>query len=232
MTFKKSSIKKSSYTLVGLIAAIMMISLTVTNFNTNQQHQALAQQINTTNTTQQSIKNIDTFRTKGQISSLVSDLLMARNTSSTNPADKTIWVLGGNWGLNVVKGSLTNFNTDINMIKIDGNGAHHHTIELLTNTSGMPSTEKMPSIFSLMLSHQPQKIVLSGNTTMFTGNADITTNGNIKWKDVPIHIAILNGNIFNMNIDPSKTDDHFKGFPILGIVQFIKDENGRDLITR
>lgn len=232
MTFKKSSIKKSSYTLVGLIAAIMMISLTVTNFNTNQQHQALAQQINTTNTTQQSTKNIDTFQAKGQISSLVSDLLVARNTSSTNPEDKTIWVLGGDWSLNVVKGSLTNFNTTINMIKIDGSGAHHHTIGLLTNPSGMPATEKMPSIFSFMFPHTPQKIELSGNTTMFTGNADIKTNGNIKWKDVLIHVAILNGHIFNMNIDPSKTDNHFKAFPILGIVQSITDENGRDLITR
>ncbi len=210
----------------------MMLSLIVTNFNINQQHQAQAQQINATNPTQQATKNIDTFRAKGQISSLVSDLLLAQNTSSTNPEDKTIWVLGGNWDFNVVKGDLKNFTTHINMIKIDGNGAHTHTIEKLTNPSGMPSTDKMPSIFSLMFPHPNQKIELSGNNTMFTGNADIKTNGNIKWKDVPVHIAILNGNIFNMNLDPSKTDNHFKAFPILGIVQSITDENGRDLITR
>lgn len=48
---KKSSIKKFTYTIVGLIAVTMMLSLTVTNFNINHQYQALAQQINLTNNT-------------------------------------------------------------------------------------------------------------------------------------------------------------------------------------
>nr|MBA3978649.1 hypothetical protein [Nitrosopumilus sp.] len=40
---------------------------------------------------------------------------------------------------------------------------------------------------------------------------------------------LVNGNIITINIVPSKTEDHFKGFPVFGTVQSIIDENGREL---
>jgi hypothetical protein len=70
--------------------------------------------------------NIATFRAKGQISSLASDTLAGRPSSNTSE----IWVLGGDWEFGVNKGNLSNLALDISMSKIDGKGAHHHTIEV------------------------------------------------------------------------------------------------------
>lgn len=116
------------------------------------------------------------------------------------------------------------------MTKINGASTHHHTIEKLNNVTGMSATEPLSNMSAMMKTNTHQKVTLLGNSTMFKGNADITTNGKIKWKDVPVHVALLNGNILNINIDPSKTDDHFKGLPVYGTVQFIIDKNGKDLI--
>ena len=66
--------------------------------------------------------------------------------------------------------------------------------------------------------------------TDFKGIADITTNGKIKWKDVPIVIHVLNGNTINFNIESTKTEDHFKGLPVFGTVESIVDQNGKELL--
>ena len=157
----------------------------------------------------------DTFRAKGQISSLASDIIAGK----TNSSDATVWVLGGNWILNVMDGNLTNFNTDIKMTKIDGTGAHYHSIENIRDASGNYTIGS------------DKKIVLEGNSTGVSGIADITTNGNVKWKDVPLTFTILNGNILNLVIDPVKTDNHFKGLPIYGTVNSIVNETGKELLV-
>ena len=161
--------------------------------------------------------NIDTFRAKGQISSLASDTLAGRPSSNTSE----IWVLGGDWELGVSKGNLTNLAVDIAMSKIDGKGAHHHTIEMLRNATG-----------AVLPGHSEQIALTNGNYTDFKGIADITTNGKVKWKDVPIVVHLLNGNIINFNIEPTKTDDHFKGLPVFGTVESIIDQNGKELLKR
>ncbi|MEJ7642688.1 MAG: hypothetical protein WKF36_10940 [Candidatus Nitrosocosmicus sp.] len=179
----------------------------------------------TTNTNASSENQIDSFRAEGQISSLASDAIAGR--ANSNISD--IWVVGGDWGFNVVNGNLTNLVTDITMTKIDGTAPHSHSIEKLNNVSGMRIAEGMDNASNMMMSHENEKVALEGNNTMFIGNADITTNGNIEWEDVPIHMAMANGNIITINMNPSKTEDHFLGFPVFGTVQSIIDENGREL---
>jgi hypothetical protein len=163
-------------------------------------------------------KNIsvnDVFPNQFAISSLASDLILGK----TNSSDATVWVLGGNWLLNVMDGNLTNFNTDIKMTKIDGTGAHYHSIEIIRDASGN------------YIIGSDKRIVLEGNSTGVRGIADITTNGNVKWKDVPLTFTILNGNILNLVIDPVKTDNHFKGLPIYGTVNSIVRETGKELLV-
>ncbi len=143
-----------------------------------------------------------------------------------------IWILGGLWEFNVVEGNLTNFVVDIDMIKIDGTAAHKHTIERLDNASGMPMAVSMPNASDLMTEQPSTKIALEGNSTMFRGMADITTNENVQWKDVPVHLSLVNGNIIILNMDPSKTEDHFKGLPVFGTVELIVDENGKEIVKK
>lgn len=176
----------------------------------------LAQTQESNNTTTNSA-NIDTFRAKGQISSLASDTLAGRPSSNISE----IWMLGGDWEFGVSKGNLTNLAVDISMSKIDGKEAHHHTIESLRNATG-----------SVLPGHSEQIALTNGNHTDFKGVADITTNGNVKWKDVPIVVHLMNGNVINFNIEATKTDDHFKGLPVFGTVESIIGQDGKELLKQ
>jgi hypothetical protein len=201
-----------------LITMITAITTTVTN-NSGFDNIALAQTQGSNNTANSStaVSNVDTLRAKGHISSLASDVLAGRPSANSSE----IWVLGGDWEFGIAKGNLTNLAVDITMSQIDGKGAHHHTIESLKNVTGAGSPDRSPQI-----------ALTNGNYTDFKGIADITTNGEIKWKDVPITVHLANGNIINFNIDPSKTEDHFKGLPVFGTVESIIDQNGRELLKR
>lgn len=55
------------------------------------------------------------------------------------------------------------------------------------------------------------------------GNTNITTDGDVRYPNVPIIVYLLNGNSINMTPDPIKTENHFKGLPIFGIVSSIKN---------
>jgi len=211
-----------------IISVILSVSVSLNNANQT----ALAQNAtSTTNSTTNATGNqIDSFRAQGQISSLASDTLAGR---TNNSSENAIWVLGGDWEFNVANGNLTSFVADIQMTQVDGTAAHKHTIEKINNATGMPFGSVQATKVDLMTGQPSTKISLvNGNATMFRGTADLTTNENVKWKDVPVHVAILNGNILNLNIDPGKTEDHFKGLPVFGTIQSIIDSNGKELLKK
>ncbi|MDN5847843.1 MAG: hypothetical protein L0H53_16385 [Candidatus Nitrosocosmicus sp.] len=215
---------KTSFSLKSIVTILTVLSIsTLNNFYGEN---AFAQ--NSTNTTNTTGTIIDSFRTQGQISILASDTLAGRENSTEN----VIWVLGGNWEFNIADGNLTNFVVDIDMAQVDGTNAHKHTIESLSNATGMPMGLNMVNASDLMAQHPITKISLQNNYTMFNGIADITTNENIQWNDVLTHVTLLNGNVFNLSIDPLKTDDHFYGLPVFGTVQSIVDEYGKELVKR
>lgn len=205
--------------ILSTVIALSLITITTVT-NSRFDNLALAQtqgSNNTANSSSTAATNIETLRAKGQISSLASDVLAGRPSANSSE----MWVLGGDWEFGVAKGNLTNLAVDITMSKIDGTGTHHHTIESLRNVSGAVSPSRSELI-----------ALTNGNYTDFKGIADITTNGEIKWKDVPITVHLANGNIINFNIDPSKTEDHFKGLPVFGTVESIIDQDGRELLKK
>ncbi len=161
---------------------------------------------------------IDTFNAKGSISSLAAGTLFGSNTTLGSHSGD-LYVLGGNWDLAVKNGNLSNFNTEIIMTKFDGSGRHTHYIGNLQNATGevLPITNKTITLTN------------GGNFTNFMGTSDISTNGEIKWKDVPITVYLLNGNIINIMVDPIKTDYHFKALPIYGTITSIIDKSGKEL---
>lgn len=121
---------------------------------------------------------------------------------------------------------------DIEMTQVDGTAAHKYSMKKIDNATGLPMGEVKPLQVDVMSTQPSTKITLNGNTTMFRGTADLTINGQVKWNDVPIHVTILNGNILNLNLDPGKTEDHFKGLPVFGSVKSIIDNNGKELLTK
>jgi hypothetical protein len=52
------------------------------------------------------------------------------------------------------------------------------------------------------------------------------------WMDVPISGNLNNGNLLIINVDPAKTEHHFKGLPIYGTVTSLTDQSGKELRAR
>jgi hypothetical protein len=105
------------------------------------------------------------------------------------------------------------------MTKFDGSGRHTHYIGNFQNATGevLPITNKTITL-------------TNGSTfTNFMGTSDISTNSEIKWKDVPITVHLLNGNVINIMVNPIKTHYHFKALPIYGTITSIADESGKEL---
>ena len=162
---------------------------------------------------------IKTFNAEGRISSLAAGTLLGSNdTLGSHSAD--LFVLGGDWNLAVTNGSLSDFNVDIIMTKFDGSGKHTHYIGAIENATST-DVEAINNKSILLTS--------GGNFTHFMGSSDISTNGEIKWNDVPITVHLLNGNIINIMVNPVKTNYHFKALPIYGTITSITDQNGNEL---
>ncbi|MDQ2685878.1 MAG: hypothetical protein M3Y25_08565 [Thermoproteota archaeon] len=228
---QKLQFSRATFAIITAVTALTVL-LTIVLASSLQGHDALGQNSNitkTNNVTNATGNAIDSFRAQGQISSLASDTLAGR---SNNSSETEMWVLGGDWEFNVADGNLTNFVVDIQMAKVDGTAAHKHSIEKLNNVTGMSLLIVNPLKVDLMTNQPSSKVALvKDNSTMFRGIADLTSNENIQWQDVPMHVTIRNGNIINIAIDPMKTEDHFKGLPVFGTVQSIVDENGKELVS-
>lgn len=108
---------------------------------------------------------------------------------------------------------ISDFKADIVMTKFDGTQRHLHMIENMTNATGA-----VPPITSDNI------ILISNNYTAFTGFVDIG-----EWKSVSITGNLNNGNLLLLNVDPVKTEHHFKGLPIYGTVASLTDHAGKEL---
>lgn len=207
--------KTITSTILGIILFVGSLSIILATMNNNNINQLASAQTPATNDTS---SNLDTFNAKGTISSLAADIITGTNaTLGSHPED--IWVLGGNWSYGVMNGNLSDFNVNIIMTQLTGSGLHTHSIANLRNVTGEVSPTTNTT--SIMLRNS--------NYTDFIGIADINTNDQVKWKDVPITVHMLRGNIINFNMDPTKTEDHFKGLPVFGTVTSITDQNNNEL---
>jgi hypothetical protein len=208
------SIRKNAAAITVVFAVLFVATSLSVVSTTNNNHTIQSARAQGSNATAH-----DTFHAKGMIDSMASDVLAGRPTSPLNQS--AMWVLGGNWNFDVNKGNLQDFKVNITMVMLDGKGFHTHSIDKLSNVSGitMPSSTPTPTIS------------LTGNNTVFKGIADINTNGKLKWKDVPVIVHIINGNILNLTMDERKTEDHFKGLPVFGTVTSLADENNKELRT-
>jgi hypothetical protein len=107
---------------------------------------------------------------------------------------KPEWILAGGWELKNI-GSSPDFNATFNMVMLDGNAPHKHSITDFKIT-GSPTT--------------------SGMTTTYNGTATVTLKkGPVS--DVPISIKLMGPRAMSLWIDPTKTEGHFGNTPIYGI---------------
>jgi hypothetical protein len=162
-------------------------------------------------------------------------------TSGTggSPVQKEDIIRGGEWRIDVVNENVENFKSNMTMSRSDGTEMHDHQIEfksddpeimLLPNNSAVISPSPgTVEIAALDPGSESDKNVTSISQTddsiMFSGVADIITNGVIEWRGVPTSVSIINGNAINMKLDANITNNHFSDEHISGLVKSIKPIN-------
>ena len=146
---------------------------------------------------------------------------------------------GGGWRIDVVNENVENFKSNMTMSRSDGTEMHDHQIEfksddpeirLFPNNSAVISPSPgTVEIAALDPGSGSDKNVTSISQTddsiMFSGVADIITNGVIEWKGVPTSVSIINGSAINMKLDANITSNHFSDEPISGLVKSINPIN-------
>src|SRR5919107_4869784 len=175
----------------------------------------------------------DDFNIEGTITSQVSakpeEVRINKNNLTKLAANvpSEMYLLDGRWRLDVSGGNVTYFKSNITMITITGMEIHDHLIVFKPYTSEMGGllTNNTLSAHTINITTAANNNSVSQNaynSIIFSGAADIISNGVMQWRDVPISVSILNDKVISIALDSNRIDDHFFGAPIYGIVGSIE----------
>jgi hypothetical protein len=184
------------------------------------------------------------FNIEGIIASVMDDFLVQKGgtvsnqstlsrTDSNNPSQDNI--LSGKWRIDVVNGNVEYFRSNMTMTRSNGTDMHDHQIEfksddpeilLFPNNTAVispnPATVEIAALNSSGSDKNIASVSRTDGTIIFSGVADIITNGVIEWRGVPTSVSIFNGNSINMKLDPKIVNNHFSDIPIYGSVKSIE----------
>jgi F5/8 type C domain len=113
------------------------------------------------------------------------------------------WLAAGNWSIIVNNGNVTSFDTKMTWYNSTGTNAHTHDLTNFKSVSG--NTQAVP-------------MNLTDKQKTIEGFTDVGSNGRTSWFEVPTVITINDGKIISISVDDNKTNGHFAGQPLLGIV--------------
>ena len=137
------------------------------------------------------------FNATGSISSLVS------SGTTVEPQ----YVLAGNWYVLAYNGNITDFGANFTMVSVNGTDRHMHSI---TNFS----------------SNVVAPLILDIHGTTFTGESDITTDGNITWRAIQTTVTIAEHDTIEITLNHENVNNHFQNQPIYGVVFSIQEYEG------
>ena len=199
------------------VTATLCLLLTILDDNpifsvlaqTNKTNMQASNNLNTTRNVTKPSSIQDTFSEKGTINSLI--YLSSDNNNSTLGGAKK-FILFGDWNLLVSQGVVKDFQAKFINVLPDGTRWHSH------------------GLVNFKTDNNNTKIHLNGdNSVSIAGTVDITLDGSDAWKGVKTNIIISKGNIISIFLDDLTTGEHFRGQPIYGTVQSIKDGNGNEI---
>jgi hypothetical protein len=201
---------------ISTIATVLMTLFLILGILHNNPSVSVAAQMNKTNT--QSSDNLiatrnltkpssiqDTFTETGTINSLI--YLSSDNNNSTLGSAKK-FILFGDWNLIVHQGFIKNFQAKFINVLPDGTRWHSH------------------ELVNLKIDNNTKIRLPIDNSVSISGTLDIKLDDADAWKGVKANIIISKGNIISIFLDDHATGDHFRGQPIYGTVQSIKDNSG------
>ena len=138
---------------------------------------------------------------KGQENASVGFVMKGTINSVTVVPDSK-WIATGDWRLiEDSDGNITVFKANATWYNSNGTSVHAHELQGLREYGKVPPWQREPG----------EDIILNGVT-------DIGANNQIWWNDAPISISIKGHKVVVITIDDNKTNHHFLGQPILGIV--------------
>ena len=176
---------------------------------TNKTNMQTSNNLNTTRNLTKPSSIQDTFSEKGTVNSLI--YLSSDNNNSTLGGAKK-FILFGDWNLLVNQGVVKDFQAKFINVLPDGTRWHSH------------------GLVNLKTDNNNTKIHLNGdNSVSISGTVDIILDGSDAWKGVKTNIIISKGNIISIFLDDLTTGEHFRGQPIYGTLQSIKDGNGNEI---
>ena len=151
-----------------------------------------------------SLGNITVYTAAGSIRSII--------VPEQDP--DTPYITFGHWNSSVDNGNLVNFYSNFTMARVNGSETHNHQISNFRADN------------SIVLTGGPV-----GSSTIFSGQADVQTNGKPKWNNVSASIIIDKFDTISIALDSRTTDNHFNGQPVTGIVESVKSPEGTELIV-
>jgi hypothetical protein len=268
LSYSKNISKSIIMTIVQTILFVAILSLmynndnsvTVAQINDNGTTAIDSSISNQVNTSADNNANLDTgnedFNIEGTITSIVTgsdiegDGMTTSNQSLTSTLNSNIPlqtdILGGKWRIDIVKGNVEYFKTNITMITSSGTDMHNHLIEfkpgdtgttLLPNNTAIVSpnttTVEIAALNSSVDNNVTSISRSADNSIIFSGISDIITNGVVEWRDVPTSVSILNNNVLKIGLDSKIVNNHFSDTPIYGLVNSIEPikviQNGTDV---
>ncbi len=166
------------------------------------------------------------FNAEGTIDTVLSGYALPDRGTIKNYSQQKVnlnvsgkYVLGGKWRLDIVNENVTYFKSNITMITTEGQQQHFHVIVYKPHKSS-------PRGISLLTYNTNRGgnfyFNSENNTLSFSGSADVTTNGLLEWRGVPISISLYDNNALKIYLDKIATHNHFFGKPIFGIVDSIE----------
>ena len=114
------------------------------------------------------------------------------------------YIISGRWNLVAENGNTSSFRADFTMVSTNGTDRHTHTLTNFVPNAVVP-------------------LILDEQGTTVTGMVDVRTNGTGEWYAVQVTITIAKNNAIKIIVAPEQVNNHFRGQPIYGIVDSIKN---------
>lgn len=132
-------------------------------------------------------------------------------------------VVGGNWSFSVNEGQLEDFNWEAIAYTLTGEVNGTFSVENIKDNAtaiGTFTDDRTNNLTAVGPStdvDESKDIQLIGNHTSIESTANIIIDNETVWKDVPISLYLLNGNIVSLTISPYQTNNSFP-LPLYGVV--------------
>lgn len=133
-------------------------------------------------------------------------------------------VIGGNWSFSVNEGQLEDFSWEATAYTLTGEVNGTFSIESIKDNATAIDTFTVDEANNLTAvvgssidSDESRAIQLIGNYSSIESTANIIIDNEPVWRDVPIALYLLNGNIVSLTVSPNQTNNSFP-VPLYGIV--------------